>query len=169
MSLITPDFGLLFWMTLIFAVVFFILAKFGFPIITGMVDKRSERINESIRKAREAEQKLGSLAEEQKSMLEEARAEQARILKQTAHARDAMLQEARQKAQEEAAKMISDARLKIAAEKESALRDIRKEVAVLSVSVAEKVLRKELSTDEAQTELVSRMVEEAAAGRQAGS
>ena len=58
MSLVTPDFGLLFWMTLIFAIVFFVLAKWGFPAITGMVDKRSERINESIEKAREAEKML---------------------------------------------------------------------------------------------------------------
>ena len=62
MSLVTPDFGLLVWMTLIFAIVFFVLAKWGFPAITGMVDKRSERINESIEKAREAEKMLSEMA-----------------------------------------------------------------------------------------------------------
>lgn len=160
MSLITPDFGLLFWMTLIFAIVFFILAKFGFPIITGMVDKRSERIEDSIRKARQAEESLRTLAVEQQKMIEEARAEQARILKEASQTRDAILSEAKAKAQDEASKMMADAKTQIAAEKESALRDIRKEVAMLSVSVAEKVVRRELSSDEAQMALLSRMVDE---------
>lgn len=165
MSLITPDFGLLFWMTLIFAVVFFILAKFGFPMITGMVNERSERIQESIQKAREAELRLQNLAEEQKAMLDEARAEQARILKETAQARDAMIADARAKAQDEASKILSDAQVKIAAERESALRDIRKEVAILSVNVAERVLRKDLSSNESQMELISKMVDEASSER----
>ncbi|MBR4480109.1 MAG: F0F1 ATP synthase subunit B, partial [Bacteroidales bacterium] len=86
MSLVTPDFGLLFWMTLIFAIVFFVLAKWGFPAITGMVDKRSERINESIEKAREAEKMLSEMAERQAAMLEETRAEQGRILREAAQA-----------------------------------------------------------------------------------
>lgn len=160
MSLITPDFGLLFWMTLIFAIVFFILAKFGFPVITGMVDKRSESIRESIKKAHEAEEKLRTLAEQQAAMVEEARVEQARILKEASQTRDSIIADARAQAQDQASKMIADAKTQIAAEKESALRDIRKEVAMLSVSVAEKVVRKELSSDEAQMALLSRMVDE---------
>ena len=76
MSLITPDFGLLFWMTLIFGIVFFLLAKFGFPVITGMVDKRRERIEKSIAAAAEAEEKLASLSQEHARMVEQTRLEQ---------------------------------------------------------------------------------------------
>ena len=165
MSLITPDFGLLVWMTLIFGIVFFVLAKWGFPLITGMVDKRSDRINASIAKAREAEKSLSELSERQAQLLEETRREQARILKEAADARDSMLATAKEQARDEASKLIQQARTQIAAEKESALRDIRTEVANLSVDVAEKVLREKLSTDAAQLALIDRMVDELTASK----
>ena len=165
MSLITPDFGLLVWMTLIFGIVFFVLAKWGFPLITGMVDQRSDRINASIAKAHEAEKALSELSEKQAQLLEETRREQARILKEAADARDSMIATAKEQARDEASKLIEQARTQIAAEKESALRDIRSEVADLSVEVAEKVLREKLSTDEAQLALIDRMVGEITANK----
>lgn len=160
MSLVTPDFGLLFWMTLIFAIVFFVLAKWGFPAITGMVDKRSERINESIAKAKEAEKMLAEMAERQAAMLEETRAEQGRILREAAQARDAMVGQAKQQAQDEAAKILDHSRTQIAAEKETALKEIRCQVAALSVDVAEKILRDKLSDTKTQVDLVTRMMDE---------
>ena len=160
MSLVTPDFGLLFWMTLIFAIVFFILAKWGFPAITGMVDKRADRIEESIEKARKAETMLEEMTERHAKMLDETRAEQARILKEAAQARDAMVGQAKQQAQEEAAKLLDHARTQIAAEKESALMDIRSQVAAMSVDVAEKILREKLSDSKTQLDLISRMLDE---------
>ena len=95
-------------------------------------------------------------------MIEESRAEQARIMREAAQARDTMLSQAREQAQTEAAGILENARQQIAAEKESALRDIRREVATLSVSVAEKVVRQGLSTGDAQMELLEKMVDEAA-------
>lgn len=160
MSLITPDFGLLFWMTLIFAIVFFVLAKFGFPIITGMVDERNVRISESLRKAREAEAALNELSVRQKEMIEQARQEQAAILKDAAQVRDAMIAQAKTQASDEAAKIVSQARTQIAAEKESAMAEVRSQLAELSVAVAEKVMRTQLESDKTQVELVNRMVEE---------
>ena len=160
MSLITPDFGLLFWMTLIFAIVFFVLAKFGFPIIIGMVDERNARISESLRKAREAEAALNELSVRQKEMIEQARQEQAAILKDAAQARDAMIAQAKAQASDEAAKIVSQARTQIAAEKESAMAEVRSQLAELSVAVAEKVMRTQLESDKVQVELVNRMVEE---------
>lgn len=160
MSLITPDFGLIVWMTLIFGIVFFILAKWGFPMITDSVQKRADRINASIKAAKEAEEKLRNLAAEQSEMIEEARKEQARILKEAAASRDMIVEQAKVQAQDEATKIMDHARTQIAADKESALRDIRKEVALLSVSVAEKVLKKDLEDRGSQTELVNRLVDE---------
>lgn len=148
MSLITPDFGLLFWMTVIFGIVFFLLAKFGFPVITGMVSKRQQRIDNAIASAKVIEERLSTLEEEQKLILAEARKQQSEILSEAAKTRDKIIEDAKTKAGEEAGKMISEARVQIEAEKESALRDIRKEVAVLSVGIAEKILRRELSSDE---------------------
>ena len=166
MSLITPDFGLLVWMTLIFGIVFFVLAKWGFPMITDSVQKRADRINESIAKAREAEERLLNLASEQDAIVEQARKEQARILKEAAASRDALIEQAKEQARDEASKILDQARTQIEAEKESALRDVRKEVAALSVAVAEKVLRKDLEQESSRDELLARLVDEMASSRE---
>ena len=160
MNLMLPDSGLLFWMTIIFAIVFFILAKFGFPIITGMVDKRAKRIDDAIAAARKAEESLAGLAKEQERLLAEARAEQARILQEAAAQRANMIAQAQEQAKEEAKKIMDEAKERIQEEKEAALRDVRKEVAIMSVAIAEEVVRKELSTDKGQMELIDRMIEE---------
>ena len=160
MDLMLPDSGLLFWMTVIFAIVFVILAKFGFPIITGMVEKRTRRIDDAIAAARKAEDSLAGVVQEQARLLEEAKAEHARILQEAAVQRDAMLAKAHEDAREEARKMIEDAKVRIQNEKEAALREVRKEVSVLSLAIAEKVISKELSTEKGQKELIDRLFEE---------
>lgn len=165
MSLITPDFGLIVWMTLIFGIVFFVLAKWGFPMITGSVEKRATRINDSIKAAKEAEEKLRNLAEEQSRMIEEARQEQSRILKEAAASRDSIVEQAKEQARDEAARILEQARTQIAAEKESALRDVRKEVALLSVGIAGKVLKKTLSDSGEQADLARRLVDEVSSSK----
>lgn len=165
MSLISPDSGLIIWMTLIFAIVFFILAKFGFPAITDMVDKRSDRINESIARAREAEDRVARLAEEQARMIEETRLEQSRILKEATDTRAEIIAQAREDAREETAKMIEHAKTQIAAERESAVREIRSQIASISVEVAEKIVCKDLSEDSEQMALLDRFVDEASKAR----
>ena len=160
MSLITPDFGLLFWMVVIFGLLFFLLWKFGFPVITSMVEKRNSTIEKSLKDAHEIEARMGQMVEEHARMLDEARKEQAQILRDATDTRNKILAQAKDDAREEAAKILSEARTEIEAEKEAALRDVRKEVAVLSVSIAEKILRKELSEDKEQREYIDRMVEE---------
>ena len=160
MSLITPDFGLLVWMTLIFGIVFFVLAKWGFPMITGSVEKRAQRINDSIKAAKEAEEKLRNLAEEQSRMIEKTRQEQSRILKEAETSRDRIVEQAKVQAREEAARILEQAQTQIAAEKESALRDVRKDVAMVAVSVAERVLKKSIADSSEQDSLVDRLMDE---------
>ena len=160
MSLITPDFGLIFWMTLIFGLVFFLLAKFGFPVITSRVAKRRERMDEGIRMADEAEKRLAELEKKQAELLEEARKEQGRIIREAGKARDEIVSQARRQATEEAARIIESAKVQLAAEKESVLRDIRSQVALLSVKVAEKVVRKDLEGAGSQEAFVEKMVDE---------
>lgn len=160
MSLITPDFGLLFWMTLIFLIVFFILLKFGFPAITGMVEERSVRINESIAKAREAEESLRDLVKKQEEMIAQAKVEQGRILKEASEVREKMISDAKQAASAEAEKILSSARTEIAAEKESAMREIRSVAAELSIAVAEKVMRKELENPSKEGEFLDKLLDE---------
>ena len=161
MSLITPDFGLLVWMTVIFAIVFLLLAKFGFPAITGMVNKRSDYIGKSLESAREAERKLQSLADEQKVLIDNARKEQSRILNEATAAGDKLLAEAREQARTEAEAILAQARQDIEAEKETALRDVRRQVAELSVNVAERLVRSSLSDADKAEELVERLIDEA--------
>ena len=160
MDLMLPDSGLLFWMTIIFAIVFFILAKFGFPIITGMVEKRNKRIDDALSAARVAEEALERLSQEQERILSETRTEQAQILQEAASQRDAMIARAREDARLQADALIKEAKERINEEKEAALRDVRREVALMSISIAEKVVRKEMSSEKGQKEFIDRMVAE---------
>lgn len=161
MNLVTPDTGLLFWMVVIFGVVFFLLAKFGFPVITDMVEKRSAKIAQSLADAREIEARMASWKVEQAQMLEATRKEQSQMLREATETKARILADAKAQAQAEADKILAEAKLQIAAEKESALRDVRKEVALLSVQVAEKVLRHELSDEGNQRAFIDQLVDEA--------
>ncbi len=161
MNLITPDFGLLFWMVVIFGLVFFLLAKFGFPIITDMVDQRSAKIQQSLKDADEIEARMAKWKVEQAQMLEQTRREQSAILKEATETKAKIVADAKQQAKEEADKLLAEAKLQIAAEKESALRDVRKEIALLSVEVAQKVLRRELSDEGSQRAFLDKLVDEA--------
>ena len=158
MDLMIPDSGLLFWMTIIFAIVFFVLAKFGFPIITGMVEKRSKRINDSLEAARIAEEALANLQQEQERLLGETRAEQARLMQEAAAERDRMIAQAQEQARAQAQKIMDDARERINEEKEAAMKEIRNEVAKVSLAIAEKVVRKELSSDASQKQLIDTLI-----------
>ena len=165
MSLITPDFGLIFWMVIIFGAVFFILAKFGFPVITRMVEKRNDHIAGSLRAAEEAQKKLAGLAEEQAALIEKTRLEQGRLIKEASETRDAIVAQAKEQASREAAAMIEHAKTEIAAERESAIRDIRSQVASISVDGAEKIVRKALGDAGSQQALLDRLVDEASKAR----
>lgn len=160
MSLITPDFGLFFWMTVVFLVVLFILWKYGFPVIIKMVDERKAFIDDSLRKAHEANERLANIQKEGESILQEAREKQAQILKEAAETRDAIVEKAQDKARQEGVRLLDEAKAAIEQEKKNAIADIRKQVATLSVEIAGKVLRQNLSDDQAQMDLIERMLDE---------
>lgn len=160
MSLLTPEPGLLFWMTLSFGIVVLVLAKFAFPAILKMVDKRKHFIDESIVAARQAQEELAKVKETGKTLLDETRKEQKEILKQAAQMREEMIQEAREKAHNESEKMIASARMQIQLEKEEALKDIRNEISSLSLLLAEKIMREKLATAKEQTALIDRLLNE---------
>ncbi len=162
MSLVTPDTGLLFWMVIIFGTVFFILAKFGFPVITGMLKQRNDSISESLKMAEEARNELAELNKEQSELLLQAKKEQSRILDDAAKMRASIIAQAKAQAKEEAEKVLAQARTEIAAEKESALRDIRKEVAMLSVNITEKILRSEFSSEDVRKSYTDKVLGELA-------
>ena len=160
MDLLTPAFGLLFWMTVVFLIVFFILKKFGFPAIIKMVDDRKSYIDDSLKKAHEANEKLANIQKEGESILKQASEKQAAILKEAAETRDAIVEKAQDKAREEGARLLSEAKAQIETEKQNAIREIRSQVAELSVQIAEKVLKEKLSTDKAQMDMINRLLDE---------
>ena len=155
-----PDSGLLFWMTVIFGLVLFVLAKFGFPLITGMVEKRNKRISDSLEAARIAEDALANLQQEQERLISETRSEQARLMQEAAAERDRMIAQAQEQARAEAQKIMDDARERINEEKEAVMKEIRDEVAKVSLSIAEKIVRKDLSSDASQKEFVDKLLKE---------
>ena len=160
MDLLIPSTGLLFWMTITFLVVFFLLWKFGFPVITGMVKERQAFIDDSLRKAHEANERLANIQKEGESILQEAREKQAQILKEAAETRDAIVEKAQEKARAEGARLMDDAKTAIEQEKKAAIADIRRQVATLSVEIAEKVLKQNLKDDKSQMDLIDRMLDD---------
>ena len=137
MDLLMPESGLLFWMTIVFIIVFLVLLKWGFPSIIKMVNDRKAFIDDSLRKAHEANEKLANIQKEGESILQEAREKQAAILKEAAETRDAIVENAQDKAREEGARIVNEAKIQIETEKQNAIRDIRSQVAELSILVAE--------------------------------
>lgn len=160
MSLITPDFGLLFWMTVVFLVVLLILTKFGFPVIVRMINNRKAYIDESLRKAHEANEKLANIKAESDALLQDAREKQAQLLKEAAATRDAIVEKAQDKARDESNRLLSEAQIEIENQKRAAISDVRKQVATISIEIAEKVLREKLSDDKIQMDLIDRMLDE---------
>lgn len=159
-SILSPDAGLLFWMLLAFLVVFILMAKYGFPVITKMVEDRKNYIDESLKSAREANEKLANIKVESEAILRDAREKQAEILKEAMATRDQIVNEAREKAQAEGQKLLNEAKAQISVEKENALRDIRRTVAGLSVQIAEKIVRRQLDTDDEQEKFIGKMLDE---------
>ena len=135
MSLITPDFGLFFWMTVVFIIVFTILKKKGFPVITAMVNERKAFIDASLQKAHEANEKLANIKKEGESILQEAREKQAH-------------------------RIIEEARLQIANEKQNAIKDVKGQVASISVQIAEKILHNKLSDSDCQMDLIDSILKD---------
>lgn len=160
MSLLTPEIGLLFWMIIAFGVVFFVLAKFGFPIITQMVDNRKKYIDESLEAARQANEKLAKIQEESAAMLKQTQEQQSKILAEAMEMRKQIVEKAQTEATTAGQKILEEAKQQIQIEKEDAIRDIRRQVGELSVLVAEKVLRQSLSADKDQMAMIDRMLDE---------
>ena len=162
MDLLIPSTGLLFWMTIVFLIVLAVLWKWGFPAITKMVKERKDYIDDSLRKAHEANEKLANIQKEGESILQEAREKQAAVLKEATATRDAIIAKAENQAKDRGAQLINDAKAEIEQEKQQAIREIRGQVAELSVKIAEKIIKQQLATDDKQMELIDKILDEVA-------
>ena len=160
MGLLQPEAGVLFWMTLAFAVVFIVLARYGFPVIVRAIEERKAYIDRSLEEARAAERKLRELDAEGQAIRAAAERERGRILREAAETRDALLAEARRRADEEGARIVAAAREKAEGEREAILQDARHQVALLSIAITEKMLRERLDDEASQTRLAEKMLDE---------
>ncbi len=160
MSLLVPDSGLLFWMVFIFGIVVFVLARFGFPVILKMVDARKAFIEDSLLMAEKARTELEKVKADSEVIIDNARKEHLRIINESNLLKEQLVKEARVKAEQEAAKVIEEARVKIVSEKDAAMREIRREVAALSVDIAEKVLKSKLASGDEQEEMINKLLDE---------
>lgn len=160
MELITPGFGLIFWQTVTFLAVLFILGKFAWKPILTALKEREDSIEDALTAAEKAKQEMADLKAENEKLLDQARLERDKILKDATAAANKLKDEARDEAGKIKDKMLEDAKNAINNEKKSALIEIKNEVAVLSIQIAEKLLRKNLEDDKAQKSLVDEFIKD---------
>jgi F-type H+-transporting ATPase subunit b len=152
--------GLFFWQTVLFVGLIFLLRKFAWKPILNAVNEREEKIQGALKAAEEAEKKMQALNNQSEALLKQAREERDQILKEAREAREAMISEAKGKASAEADKIIAQARETINNEKMAAITELKNQVAVLSIEIAEKILKEQLSGDDKQKAMVDNLLKE---------
>lgn len=161
MDLITPEFGLIFWTGLSFLLLLFILRKFAWKPILGAVNTREQSIMDALASAEAAKKEMENLTADNEKLLKEARLERDAMMKEARELKAKMISDAKEEAKVEANKMISNAQAAIQSEKISAIAEIKNQVASLSIEIAEKVVKDELSNKDRQLKLVETMLGEA--------
>lgn len=160
MELIKPQFGLIIWMTISFLVLMFLLGKFAFPMILKSLKEREDSITDALNSAAKAKEEMLALKSDNEKLLASARAERDLLMKEARDAKDAIVAEAKNKAQVEANRIMANARESINNEKNTALAELKNQVAVMSIEIAEKILRQELSKDEKQKSLMDNLMKD---------
>jgi len=161
MDLVTPGIGMIFWSTLFFLILLFVLGKFAWPAILAAVVARNESIRKALDAADKAKEEMAKLQSDNEKILAEARAERDALMKEAKLIKDQLIADAREKASEEAKKLVQSARESIQNEKAAAINEMKTQMASLSVEIAEKILRVKLEDSKAQKELVSKLINEA--------
>lgn len=151
-----PGIGVLFWTCLIFLILFFILKKWAFPVINGMLKKREDKIGEALSQAESARAEVERIQLENKTMMAEARLEREKILEEAAQMRSRIEEESHRRAQTEYERMVASAKIDIERERQMALDEIKGQMASFSVDIAEKVLGAELSDRERQRAFIEK-------------
>jgi len=157
-ELINPGIGLVFWMLITFLILLFLLKKFAWGPILSAVTSREESIKNALESAEEAKKEMQNLKADNDKLLKEARAEREAMLKEAREIKDKMIADSKEQAKAEGDKIIKQAQETIESEKKAAGADIKNQVAELSVSIAEKVLKEELSAKDKQQQLVEKML-----------
>lgn len=160
MGLITPDYGLLFWMVLSFSVVLFILKKYAWKPILSALKEREKSIEGALKSAERAKAEMAKLQADNEKILAEARFERDKLIKEAREMKDRIIEEAKTQAQVEAHKLIESARLSISSEKRAAIKEIKDQVAILSIQIAEKLIREKFAANTNQSEYIDSLLKE---------
>jgi F-type H+-transporting ATPase subunit b len=159
MGIVTPDFGLIFWMTLAFGILVFILAKFAWKPILSTLHEREKSIEEALNQADKARDEMKALKSDNEELLRLAKEERSEILKDARVIRDNMIEEAKTKANQEYNRIIESAKESINYEKMAAITELKNQIATLSIDIAEKILKEELSNKESQKKHIDKMMD----------
>lgn len=160
MDLITPEIGLFFWQTIVFLVLILVMSKFAWKPILGAIKQRETSINDALESAESARKEMQNLQADNEKLLQEARAERDAILKEAREIKERVIAEASTEAQAKADKIVAQAQVVIQNEKNAAVAEIKDQVATLSIQIAEKIVREELSSKEKQQRLVEQMLDD---------
>lgn len=160
MELVTPHIGLIFWMTLSFALLIYILGKFAWKPVMKALKERENSINDALKAADKAREEMSQLAFSNEQLIKEAKEERDVLLRDARKIRDNVIDEAKTKAEEEAKRIIETAKENIHFEKMAAITDLKNQLAILSIEIAEKILKEELSKSEKQKELMDKLLNE---------
>ena len=160
MELVKPSIGLIFWMFVSFSFILFLLGKFAWKPILGMIKEREESIENALASAEKAKEEMKALQSSNERILAEARTERDAMLKDARDIREKMIADAKGDASKESARLLQSARENIQNEKMAAITELKNQVAVLSIEIAEKILKTELSSDEKQKSLVKNLLQD---------
>lgn len=160
MELFTPDFGLIFWMFVVFAILFLILAKYAWPYIVKSLEARADFIDKGVEYAQNAKEQLERAKEDANKYIVEAQKQQAEILREAAKMKTQIIEEAKNAASVEAKKVMDAAKVSIEQSRKEAELQIKNEVSAFALQIAEKMVRKQMADDKAQTELVDKLLNE---------
>jgi F-type H+-transporting ATPase subunit b len=160
MELVTPHIGLIFWMTLSFGIVIWLLGKFAWKPIMKALKEREDSIDNALRAAEKAKEEMSQLIFSNEQLMKEAKDERDLMLRDARKIRDHVIDEAKTKAEEEANRIVEKAKENIHFEKMAALTELKNQIAVLSIEIAEKIMKEDLSTNEKQKALVIKLLDE---------
>lgn len=160
MDLVTPHIGLIFWMTISFALVVFILGKYAWkPVMKGLKE-RENSIEDALKAAEKAREEMSQLTFNNEQLIRDAKNERDLMLRDARKIRDNIINDAKVKAEDEAHRIVETAKENIHFEKMAALTDLKNQIAILSIEIAEKIMKEDLSTNEKQKELVTKLLNE---------
>lgn len=159
-SVIKPDWGLLFWTTIFFILFWLLIGKFAFKPIADSLKKRSSDIQDALDEAKKAKEEMQALNSRNEELIKEGQQQRALIIKEAKAAKDAMINDAKIKAKEEANRIVNSAKQEIEAQKKAALTEVKNEVGQMALTIAEKVIRKELQGNADQESFVNKLVGE---------